>query len=390
MLALTGIQFTHILDFMIMMPLGPQLIRVLQIDTHDFGLLLSSYTFAAAASGVLAASYLDRFERRSLLLWLYSLFTIATLCCGLAPDFTSLLVARALAGIFGGMLGALVQTMIADAIPFERRGRAMGMVMMSFSISTVAGVPLGLLLADGLPMFGWRAPFFFIVLLGAAVLLLAWKVLPRMSAHLGREREGNALQQMIAVARHPEHLKAFVFISLTMFQSFMVIPYIALYMTANVGISESYIPLIYLCGGTATLFSSQWIGHLADRHGKPRVFRLVAIGSFVPLLITTHLVPVPLWVVLINATCFFVLISGRMIPGMAMVGAVASPQVRGSFMSLISSVQMLAGGLATLLAGMIITHNAAGQIEHYNTVGYLALGCGIATVWLARRLRVGA
>ncbi|CAL63047.2 Putative permease of the major facilitator superfamily [Herminiimonas arsenicoxydans] len=388
LLTIAGIQFTHILDFMIMMPLGPQLIRVLHIDTHQFGVLLSSYTFTAAASGLLAASYIDRFDRRKLILTLYALFIIATLCCGLAPDYTTLLIARALAGAFGGILGAMVQTMVADVIPFERRGKAMGTVMTAFSISTVAGVPLGLLLASSFPAIGWRAPFFFIVLLAAGFWLIGYKLLPSLTAHLHSKRVGNIFQQIFTVAKEPSHLTAFAFIALLMMAGFTVIPYIALYMTTNVGLPESFITVIYLCGGAATFFTSQLIGRMSDKHGKLKIFRRVALASFIPLLITTHLVPIAWWLVLINSTLFFILVPGRMVPGMAMVSAVPVPHVRGTFMSLASSVQMLSSGLATLVAGLIMTRAPDGQIVHYDTVGYLAVACGIASIWIARHLRI--
>lgn len=390
LLTLAGIQFTHILDFMIMMPLGPQLLRVLHLTTQEFGLLLSSYTFTAAASGLLAAAYVDRFDRRKLVLTLYVLFIVATLCCGLAPNYAFLLVARALAGAFGGILGAMVQTMVADVVPFERRGNAMGTIMAAFSLSTVAGVPLGLFLAANVPSLGWRAPFFFIVVLSCVFLAIGYRMLPSLTAHLERPRTGNVFQQIFAVARTPDHLKAYFFISLLMMTSFSVIPYIALYYTSNVGMTEKFITVVYLAGGAATFFTSRLIGRLADKHGKLRTFRWVGLAAFVPLLVTTHLMPVPWWAVLINSTVFFILVPGRMIPGMAMVTASAAPHVRGTFMSLGSSVQMLSSGLASLVAGMIITRNAAGQVEHYNIVGYISVGCGLLSLWMAQHLRVAA
>lgn len=387
LLTLAGMQFTHILDFMIMMPLGPQLIRVLQIDTHHFGLLLSSYTFTAAISGLLAATYIDRFDRRTLMLTLYVLFMLATLCCGLAQTYPQLLIARSLAGAFGGILGAMVQTMVADVIPFERRGKAMGTVMAAFSLSTVAGVPLGLLLANHIPALGWRAPFFFIVLLSLIVFVIGWRLLPSLTVHLRRPRDGTIFQQIYAVGKNPEHLKGFAFVALMMLGGFTVIPYIALYMTTNVQMPESFITLVYLCGGAATFFTSQAIGRLADRHGKLPVFRAVALASLVPILITTHLVPIAWWLVLINSTIFFILVPGRMVPAMAMISAVALSQVRGTYMSLVGSVQMAASGLATLVAGLIITRSTTGQIDHYNLVGYLAVTCSIMAIWIAPKLR---
>ncbi|OWS71748.1 MFS transporter [Polynucleobacter aenigmaticus] len=380
--SLAGIQFTHILDFMIMMPLGPEFIRELNINTHEFGLLLSSYTFAAAIAGIFATYFVDRFERRVLLLSLYACFIIATLVCGLAPDYHSLFIARAFAGAFGGILGSLVQTIIADSIPFERRGKALGTVMSAFSVSTVAGVPLSLLLANNIPSLGWRAPFIFIALVSSLILYLGYRHIPKIAGHLGHTHEGSRLSQIWNIFFAHQHLRAFIFMALIMLTGFSVIPYIALYLTSNVGIDNSYISLIYLCGGIATLMSSKLIGHLADRHGKVKVFRVLAVISLAPLLVTTNLMPVPLWVVLINSTAFFVLVSGRMIPAMAIVSQVVDAKIRGTFMSLVGSVQMLASGLASVIAGVVVTIGADGKMEHYNLVGYGAAACGLLTFWL--------
>jgi len=379
---LAGIQFTHILDFMIMMPLGPDFIRVLNINTHQFGLLLSSYTFAAAAAGILATYYVDRFERRQLLLSLYACFIIATVACGLAPNYEMLFIARAFAGAFGGILGSLVQTIVADSIPFERRGKALGTVMAAFSVSTVAGVPLSLFLANNIPDLGWRAPFFFIAIVSTFILYLGYCNIPKIAGHLDHVHEGTRLHQIFKILSAPQHIKAFIFMALIMITGFSVIPYIALYFTTNVGIDNSYISLIYLFGGVATLMSSRFIGHLSDKYGKMKVFRVLAIVSLIPLLVTTNLPVTPLWLVLINSTAFFVLVSGRMIPAMAMVSQVVESNIRGTFMSLIGSVQMLSSGVASVLAGAVVTINPDGMMQHYNWVGYAAAFCGLLTFWL--------
>lgn len=365
-----------------MMPLGPEFIRELNINTHQFGLLLSSYTFAAAAAGILATYYVDRFERRQLLLSLYALFIIATFACGLAPNYEALFIARAFAGAFGGILGSLVQTIVADSIPFERRGKALGTVMAAFSVSTVAGVPLGLFLANHIPSLGWRAPFFFIALISSLILYLGYRNIPKIAGHLDHVHEGSRLSQVLKILIAPQHVKAFIFMALIMITGFSVIPYIALYFTSNVGISNSYISLIYLCGGVATLMSSRFIGHMSDKYGKVTVFRVLAIVSLVPLLVTTNLPVTPLWVVLINSTAFFILVSGRMIPAMAMVSQVVENKIRGTFMSLVGSVQMLSSGIASVLAGWIVTIGPDGMMQHYNLVGYGAAICGLLTFWL--------
>jgi len=367
---------------MIMMPLGPEFIRVLNINTHQFGLLLSSYTFAAAAAGIFATYYIDRFERRKLLLSLYACFIIATLACGLAPNYELLFIARAFAGAFGGILGSLVQTIVADSIPFERRGKALGTVMAAFSVSTVAGVPLGLFLANHIPTLGWRAPFFFIAVVSGLILYLGYCNIPKIAGHLNHVHEGSRLSQILKIVTASQNVKAFIFMALIMITGFSVIPYIALYLTTNVGINNSYISLIYLCGGVATLMSSRFIGHLSDQYGKVKVFRFLAIISLVPLLVTTNLPVTPLWIVLINSTAFFILVSGRMIPAMAMVSQLVENKVRGTFMSLIGSVQMLSSGVASVLAGWVVTIGPDGMMQHYNSVGYGAAICGLLTFWL--------
>ena len=365
-----------------MMPLGPDFIRELNINTHQFGLLLSSYTFAAAIAGVFATYYIDRFERRQLLLRLYVCFIIATIACGFAPNYHMLFIARACAGAFGGILGSLVQTIVADSIPFERRGKALGTVMAAFSVSTVAGVPLSLFLANHISFLGWRAPFMFIGLISILILFIGYRYIPKISGHLHHVQEGSRFKQIYEVFVAHRHLRAFLFVGLIMLTGFTVIPYIALYLTANVGIENSYISLIYLCGGLATLMSSRFIGHMADKYGKVKVFRILAIISLIPILVTTNLIPVPLWVVLVNQTAFFVLISGRMIPAMAIVSQMVEPKIRGTFMSLIGSVQMLASGIASVVAGLVVTISTNGRMEHYNLVGYGAAICGLLTFWV--------
>jgi len=254
--------------------------------------------------------------------------------------------------------------------------------MAAFSVSTVAGVPLSLFLANHIEYLGWRAPFIFIALVSTLILYLAYRNIPKIAGHLDHVHEGSRFRQIydIVIAQH--HLRAFVFMGLIMMTGFSVIPYIALYLTSNVGVDNAYISLIYLCGGVATLMSSRYIGHMSDKYGKVKVFRILAIVSLVPLLVTTNLGPVPLWMVLINSTTFFILISGRMIPAMAMVSQVVEARIRGTFMSLIGSVQMLALGIASVVAGAIVTIGTDGKMEHYNVVGYGAAVCGLLTFWL--------
>lgn len=393
LLMLAGIQFAHILDFMIMMPLGPVLMRAFDVGTHEFGFLVSAYSLTAGVAGLLAASFVDRFERKRLLLAMFALFGLATLVCALAPGYWTLLGARSLAGAFGGVLGAMVQTVVGDLIPFERRGRASGTVMSAFSLSTIAGVPLSLTLANH---FGWRMPFFFIALLAAGLLVLGWRTLPELHGHLHHEHDAtqdkttraHPFASMLAVLRDTNHLHALLFMTLAVFSGFTVIPYITIYVTANVGIRQEDIPLMYLVGGAASFLTARRIGALADRHGKIRVYRVVALCSLIPLFLQTHLPPVPLWLMIACSTLFFVLVPGRMVPVMAIVTSAVQSRLRGTFLSLNSAVQSLASGVAAWLGGTMIGMNAEGRVEGYGAVGWLAIGATLAAMAYAGRIRM--
>ena len=382
---LAGIQFTHILDFMIMMPLGPQFIAIFGVSNAEFGLLVSSYTLAAGASGLLAATYIDRFGRKRLLLTLYGLFGVATLACGLAPDYGSLLVARIAAGVFGGVLSALTQTIVADAIPFERRGRAMGVVMTSFSISTVAGVPLGLWMAAH---WNWHMPFVAIAVMVAMLALLAAWHMPRLDAHMGHPDRTSLWRGIGQILSQPAHWRAFAFTSAMMFTGFMVIPYITIYLQFNAGMLAHEVPWMYLLGGVGTLISARWIGRLSDRLGKVWVFQRLALAVMVPLVLTTVSAGLPVWGLFGISTALFVLMSGRMIPGMALVSATAAPHLRGTFLSLNASVQSASMGVAALISGLLVGRDAQGQLTGYWLVGLLGVLASFMTWWLAPRLRV--
>ena len=383
LLTLAGIQFSHILDFMIMMPLGPILIKAFGIGTHEFGLLVASYSFSAALSGLFSATFIDRFERKRLLLVVFGLFGLGTLACGLAPGYATLLFARGMAGTFGGVMGAMVQTIVGDVIPFSRRAKAGGIVSTAFSLSTVAGVPLSLWLANH---FLWRAPFILIAVLTTLFIIVAARILPELHFHISDKKRAHPFSAMFEVLRDANHLRALLFSTLLIFSGFTVIPYITIYAVGNVGISQHDIPYIYLSGGMATLVTARLIGHSADLHGKIKIYRLVAVAALLPLFVVTHIGASPLWLWLVCTTAFFILVSGRMIPAMAIITSAAQPKLRGTFMSLNATVQAFAMGLATTLAGFIITQNNAGQIVDYGLVGFIAIAGNMLAILFVSRI----
>ena len=385
---LAGIQFSHILDFMIMMPLGPSLIQALKINTPQFGLLVSIYTLAAAASGLLAALFIDFFERKSLLLTLFALFALATLLCGLAPDYPTLLLTRGLAGVFGGILGALLQTIIGDVVPFERRGKASGAVMSATAAASVLGVPASLMLATGL---GWQWPFIAIAAVAVVFLGLAARHIPTLPKHrAGPAGRGwkQSFASIGAVLRDRNHLLAMLFMTLGAFSTFTVIPYLTLYLIGNVGLRAEQLPLVYALGGMAGFFTARLIGSLADYWGKVRTYRLIALLSIAPIFMQTHLPPVALGWVLLCSTLFFTLGPGRAIPAMAITISAVQPPLRATFMSLNSAVQQLACGAAAFLGGLMISQAPDGAISGYGAAGWLAIAGTGLTILLAGKIHL--
>lgn len=385
LITLAGIQFTHILDFMIMMPLGPEFIRLFGIDEGQFGWLVSAYTLSGGAAGLIASTFIDRFDRRNLLLMLYALFALATLACGLAPTFGFLMAARIAAGLFGGVLGAMVQTIVADVVPFERRGRAMSVVMTSFSAATVAGVPAGLLLAAH---WGWHAPFFAIAGVCLPLLVLAAATFPALNQHMAASAgSGHSTGKRIGdVLADPDAQKTFVFSALLMGSGFTVIPFISLFMQFNMGFSATQIPLVYLCGGIGTLLTARWFGRATDARGKVPVYRLMAMLVMVPLVAITVVPRSELWVHLLISTALFVSMSGRMIPGMSIISSAVRPQHRGTFMTLNASVQSAAMGIAAWVGGHLIQRNPQGLIEHYWMAAAVGVLMSIAAIWWVGKL----
>jgi len=381
---LAAVQFTSIVDFMVIMPLGPQLMGSLDISPSQYGLVVSSYTLSAGIAGLLASAVVDRFGRKATFLVLYAGFLVGTLLCGLAPSYGTLVGARLAPGAFGGLLGGMAMAIIGDVFPDERRGRATGALMSGFSLASVAGVPFGLYLGNRL---GWHAPFLSLVALGFPVLLIAALTLPPLRDHVGHSPPVHPLRSLFETFSHPNHLNAFAFVVMLMFGGFAVFTYIALYLVANVGLTDSQLPLIYIAGGIVTIFTAPLSGRLADRYGKLRVFRIVAPVSALVMLAVTNLPPVHVAVAVATVAALMVTNSGRMVAAMAMVTASVAPHQRGGFMSANSSVQHLAAGLGAFVAGQIIAESPDGRVEHFGLVGLTGVTATLLSIWLAGRLR---
>jgi predicted MFS family arabinose efflux permease len=381
---LAAVQFTHIMDFMIMMPLGANLMRVFAIGPDQFSMLVASYGLAAAGSGLLGGFVLDRFERKRALLALYAGFAVATLGCALAPTYGWLLFARIAAGAFGGVASSVVNATVGDAIPAARRGRAMGTVMSAFPLASILGVPAGLALAG---WFEWHAPFFLLAVLSAGVLFVARHTLPEVPSHVSAV---HPLRQMAAIVSHPVHVRGFVLTALLVFAGGCVIPFMAPSLVANAGLRETQLPLVYFFGGACTFFTMPWFGRLSDRHDKLRVLAAVSVFAVPVVLVLTRLGPASPWLVVPVSSLFFVGMSGRFAPAMALVTNAVEARYRGGFMSVNSAIQQASTGLATLLAGLMVTRAPDGTLLGYPVVGYLSVACFGLTVAAAAWLRAAA
>lgn len=382
---LTLIQFSHILDFVIMMPLGPQLMRIMHITPQQFSFMVSAYTFSASIFGFLSALFIDKFDRKKSLQFIYAGFIGGTLFCAMAPNFYALVIGRIIAGAFGGIIGGLIFSIIGDTIPFERRGVATGKIMSAFSIASVIGVPVGLALAN---IFSWHAPFLMLVSLSTIVLFLSTLYIPSMSLHINTGPKENDLKEVFRLFKNSNHNWAFLLMVILMFGSFSVIPFISPVMIFNVGLTEAQLPYIYLIGGSFTFFTARIVGRLSDLYGKTKMFMILALISIIPLLCLTNIPHTSFAVAMFITTCFMIFTSGRAIPAMALITASSSTKVRGRFMSLNSSLQQLSSGIASFCAGLIVQTGPNREILHYNIVGYIGVAAIILSLFVIKKINV--
>jgi predicted MFS family arabinose efflux permease len=383
---LAAVQFMHIIDFMIIMPLATELENDLGATTRKFGLIVSIYSFGAAAAGLALAPLLDRFDRKHSLLTLFAGFTLSTLACGFAPDYWSLVIARLLTGAFGGVVASSVLAIVGDAFPPGRRATAMGAVMSAFSVASIAGVPAGLYLAES-TVYGWRAPF--VVLGGASVLMLLFAcwIMPSVAGHLEHER-----LPFGEVIFRPNHLRAYALMIALVMNTFTMMPYIAAFLEKNVQRTKQDIGLMYLLGGAATLLTMNLVGRLADRFPRLAVFRVLVVLALIPMLALPWLPPgSALWLTLLITTALMVLTSGRMVPAMAMIASTAEPRYRGSFLSCNAAVQQFAAAVAPLIAGFIMGDVQKGApLVRYDVVAFLGAMAAVASIFLAGQIRPAA
>ena len=386
LLLLAGLNFTHILDFMIMMPLGNYLMPYFNISAKQFTFLVSAYSLSAAISGFAAAFIVDHFDRKKILVWSYIGFLIGTMACGFAPSYNLLLASRILAGLFGGIIGAQVFSIIADIFSYEKRGVAMGSVMSAFAVASILGVPFSLYLTN-IFKDNWHIPFLLVAGVGILIIPLVIRFIPPMNSHITDKDQRDSPSSLLRnVLRSSSQRLALVFSCLLMMGHFLIIPFINPYLEFNKGFSRDVTPMIYLAGGGASLIAAIYLGRLADKKGKLPVFSISVFLSLFMVLIITKMPTVPFSVVLIFFAIWFVFATGRAVTAQAMISEVVKPEQRGSFMSFNGCVQQLGTSIASMIAGYIVVKDNSGKILHYEWLGYLSIVVLMGSLLLGRFL----
>ncbi|MBY0371791.1 MFS transporter [bacterium] len=381
---LACIQFTHITDFVVMMPLGPQFMRVFSLEPHQFSLLVSVYSVSAAVFSLGAAFLVDRWDRKRSLIWVYLGFVVGTLLCGLSHTYPQLLIARVMAGAFGGTCSAICFAIVGDVIPSHRRGRAMGALMASFSVASVVGLPIGLFSAAH---FGWETVFLGIAAIGCLVCGIVWRAVPPLRFHLEKEPTRGLWQEIREILQTPVCLQGLAFIGCVTATGFLIIPFLSPSLVSNAGVREEQLSWLYLTGGICTFFSSQAVGRLCDVWGHKTVFRWMSVIALVPLYLVTHLAPIAFPLILAACALFMMFVSGRMVPSMALITSLVPAQRRGAYMSLSSFVQQVSMGIASFTAGQLVARGADGRLLHFDRATMLAYLLTGAALYLVTALK---
>ncbi len=376
---LAFLQFTIILDFMVLSPLSAILLPELKISTSQFGMVVSAYAWSAGASGLLAAGFADKFDRKKILLFFYCGFIIGTFLCGIATDYTFLLIARIVTGIFGGVIGSVAFAIVTDIFALEVRGRVMGFLQMAFAGAQVLGLPIGLYLANH---FGWHSPFLMIVGVCVVILLLIVAYLKPVTAHLNIKSERNPVEHLFKTLTTPRYARGFAATVLLATGGFMLMPFGSAYAVNNLKVSLDSLPILYMITGICSMFAAPMIGKLSDSVGKYTVFCTCSVLLMISVVIYCNIPEMAFWIVVLFSIITFVNVSGRMVSASALMSAVPAPQDRGAFMSINSSVSMIAGGVASSIAGMIVYQLPSGAIVNYDILSYVVSGTTVISIAL--------
>jgi len=381
-LALT--QFTVILDFMIMSPLGDALMKSMQLTTVQFGVAVSAYALSAGVSGLLTAGFADRFDRKNLLMFFYVGFIVGTFFCGITTNYVMLIAARIVTGLFGGVIGSISMAIMADLFPLQQRGRVMGFIQMGFGASQVLGIPIGLYISNHL---GWQAPFFMIVGLAFIIWIIIYLKLKPINEHLKYPQERNAFLHLWNTVKQRDYRIGFLATALMSLGGFMMMPWGSAFSINNLNITEAQLPLLFMIAGIGSLLVMPIIGKLSDSFDKFTLFAFATFFLMIVVLWYTHLTPSPFWVVTLVNVLMMIGVMSRMVPSMALTSALPNVQDRGAFMSINSSLQQMAGGIAAIIGGMIVIQkDNYSPLERFDTLGFVIVGISIVCLVMVYRV----
>ena len=377
-------QFTVILDFMVMSPLGDILMKDLDLKPTRFGLVVSAYAFSAGISGLLTAGFADKFDRKKLLLFFYIGFILGTILCGLVTSYPLLVAARIITGLFGGVIGSISMAIVADLFSLQQRGRVMGFIQMGFGASQILGIPIGLYLANA---WGWHAPFLWVAGMAAIVAALIAVKLQSINKHLLIQTDKSAFKHLIHTLAKKDYRIGFTSTALLSVGGFMLMPFGSAFAINNLHITQHELPVLFMISGLSTLVIMPIIGKLSDTIDKFKIFALASIWTIVTVAIYTNLNVTPFWLVAIFNVLMMAGVMSRMIPSTALVTAIPVAEDRGAFMSINSSLQQIAGGIAAAFAGMIVVQrDTFSPLEHYNTLGFIIIGISLLSILLMYRV----
>ena len=382
---LAACQFVHVMDFMVMMPLNPFLRESMQIDIKAFNYLISAYAFSAGAFALIAAPFIEKFDRKYALLFLLLGFILGTFGCAFAKDYNQLIIARIVSGAFGGMTGTMVISMVGDLVPIHKRAFAMSMIMVAFSLSSIVGMPVGIYLADN---FTWSSPFLAIAILSIVVLLACFIFLPNVNDHLnGSTNKQNIFDVFKRSLFDANQRNALILMFLVIIGQFTVIPTISAYMVTNVGLEKTDLTYIYMIGGIATTITMPLIGKWADRSSRSNIFTLMILLSLVPIFILTRLGEGSVQEALLVTVPFFIFISGRMVPAHTIIASAVAQNQRAGFMSINTAVREFAAAISTQIAAFVIIDSGS-SIENYEIIGYIAIFSSLIALFFVRKIKI--
>jgi predicted MFS family arabinose efflux permease len=367
-----------------MSPLGDILMKSLNIKPAHFGLAVSAYAFSAGISGLLTAGFADRYDRKKLLLFFYTGFIVGTLLCGIANTYPLLVGARIITGLFGGVIGSISMAIVADLFDLQHRGRVMGFMQMGFGASQVLGIPIGLYLAN---FWGWHAPFLWVGVMAIIVAILIAVKLKPLTKHLATQQDRSALKHLLHTLSKKDYRIGFSATALLSIGGFMMMPFGSAFAINNLHITQHQLPLLFMVAGLSTLIIMPMVGKLSDKVDKFKIFVAASVWMAIVVVIYTNLAVTPLWLVMVFNVLMMCGIMSRMVPSSALITAVPVMQDRGAFMSINSSLQQIAGGVAAAFAGLIVVQkDKFSPLEHYNTLGYIIVGISAVSVFLLSRV----